>query len=105
MRLRGVRDETSYCFMVRYGFVSTPKSLKQTGVTQMKFAVVGSQVQCLFHVWSSSIVPGLRHQDSGKVHMRLRIRRLVAERDFILLFCLLPLAFFLKPQAVIKMLF
>jgi hypothetical protein len=63
------------------------------------------KTQRLFHVWYSCIVPGLRRQGSGKVHMRLGISRLVAERDFILLFCLLPLAFFLQRPAVIKMLF
>src|SRR4029077_13089878 len=102
MRFRRVRQETRRCFVVRSGFIPAPKSLEQAGITEMKFAVVGLKTQRLFHVWYSCIVPGLRHQDSGKVHMRLGISRLVAERAFILLFCLLPLAFFLQRPAVIK---
>src|SRR6267142_9507 len=105
MRFRRVREETRRRFVLKSGFVSAPKSLEQAGITEMKFAVVGLKTQRLFHVWYSCIVPGLRRQGSGKVHMRLGISRLVAERDFILLFCLLPLAFFLQRPAVIKMLF
>src|SRR5260370_42392062 len=105
MRFRRVRQETRRRFVLRSGFVSAPKSLEQTGITEMKFAVVGLKTQRLFHVWYSCIVPGLRRQGSGKVHMRLGISRLVAERDFILLFCLLPLAFSLHRHAVIKTLF
>src|SRR5436190_8904203 len=105
MRFRRVRQETRRHFVLKSGFVSAAKALEQAGITEMKFAIVGLKTQRLFHVWYSCIVPGLRHQDSGKVHMRLGISRLVAERDFILLFCLLPLALFLQRQTVIKVLF
>src|SRR6266487_2391056 len=105
MRFWRVRQETRRRFVLKSGFVFAPKSLEQAGITEMKFTVIGLKAQRLFHVWYSCIVSGLRHQDRGKVHTRLRISRLVAERDFISLFCLLPLAFSLQRLAVIKMLF
>src|SRR6266513_1444511 len=105
MGVERVRLQTRGRFVVRPNFASASKSLEQTSVTEMELAAVGLKTQRLFHVLRSRIKFGLRHQNSGEVHMRFGISGFEAKRDLILFFCLLPMAFFLQRQSIIKMLF
>src|SRR5215469_1011644 len=90
---------------MRRSFVRASDSLEQIGVTKMRLAVVWLKTQRLFHVRRGFIEFVLCRQHKSKVRMRLRVSRFETERTLILLFRLLPSAFFLQRDAIVKVLF